>query len=85
MNTEEKAHMSEAREAAKAEFEKFDTDHDGVLTAGEIRQVNQALGGHGVTDEEIEAFVASADRDGDGNITLDEFVALVGGGKHEQR
>lgn len=77
--------MSEAREAARAEFERFDSDHDGVLTTDEVRQANQALGLHAVSEQEIEAFVSAADRDGDGRITLDEFVGLVGGGRHEQR
>ncbi|MFI7442334.1 EF-hand domain-containing protein [Nonomuraea indica] len=76
--------MTDAREAAKAEFERYDSDGDGLLSAAEIRQVNQALGGQGVTDAEIEAFIAAADSDGDGRIGLDEFVALVGGGKHER-
>ncbi|MEV0202885.1 EF-hand domain-containing protein [Nonomuraea sp. NPDC050691] len=76
--------MADAREAAKAEFERFDTDGDGLLTAAEIRQVNQALGGQGVTDEEVEAFIAAADSDGDGRIGLEEFVALLGGGRHEK-
>lgn len=83
-STEERV-MSEAREAAKAEFEKFDRDNDGVLIAEEVRQVNQALGTHAVTEQEIDAFIASADRDGDGRITLGEFLALVGGGRHEAR
>lgn len=77
--------MSDAREAAKAEFESFDSDHDGALTADEVRQVNRALGAHAVTDQEIDAFIASADRDGDGRITLDEFMGLIGGGRHEAR
>ncbi|WP_214326765.1 EF-hand domain-containing protein [Nonomuraea sediminis] len=71
-------------DAAKAEFEKYDTDGDGVLTAAEIRQVNEALGDQGASAEEIEAFIASADRDGDGKVGLEEFVALVGGGRHER-
>lgn len=77
--------MSDAHTAARAEFEKFDSDRDGRLTADEVRQANQALGDDAVTDQDIEAFFASADRDGDGRITLDEFEALVGGGRHEQR
>ncbi|MEU8249538.1 EF-hand domain-containing protein [Nonomuraea sp. NPDC048916] len=76
--------MSDAREAAKAEFERFDSDGDGLLTAAEIRQVNLALGTQGATTEEIEAFIATADRDGDGRIGLEEFAALVGGGRHEK-
>lgn len=76
--------MSDAIAAARAEFERFDSDGDGALTAAEIRQVNEALGGHGVSDEEVEAFIAAADTDGDGRIGLEEFVALVGGGRHEK-
>lgn len=75
--------MTSARDAAKAEFERFDTDGDGRLSTSEIRQVNAALGGHGVTDAEISAYIDAADKDGDGRIGLEEFVALLGGGKHE--
>mgnify|MGYP001446107217 CR=1 FL=1 len=76
--------MADAREVARAEFERFDTDGDGLLTADEIRRANEALGGLGASEAEIEAFIASADRDGDGRVGLDEFAALVGGGKHEK-
>src|SRR5690606_15868983 len=76
--------MADAREAAKAEFQRFDADGDGLLTADEIRKANLALGGLGATEAEIEAFIAAADRDGDGRITLDEFAGLVGGGKCEK-
>ncbi|MGI5270565.1 EF-hand domain-containing protein [Nonomuraea sp. CA-218870] len=76
--------MADAREAAKAEFERFDADGDGLLTADEIRRANDALGGHGASQAEVEAFIASADRDGDGRIGLEEFAALVGGGRHEK-
>lgn len=76
--------MTDAREAAKAEFERFDTDQDGWITAAEIRQVNQALGTQGISDEEIEAMIKESDRDGDGRIALEEFVAILGGGRHER-
>jgi Ca2+-binding EF-hand superfamily protein len=76
--------MTDARDVAKAEFERFDSDGDGLLSPAEIRQANDALGGQGVTDAEVEAFIESADRDGDGRIALEEFVALVGGGRHER-
>ncbi|PZG11553.1 EF-hand domain-containing protein [Nonomuraea aridisoli] len=75
--------MANAREAAEAEFKRFDTDGDGLLTADEIRKANDALGGQGASESEIEAFIASADSDGDGTIKLEEFVALVGHGRHE--
>jgi len=75
--------MTDAHEAAKAEFASFDTDGDGLLTADEIRGANEALGGR-VSLEEIETFIDSADTDGDGRIALAEFAALLGGGRHEK-
>ncbi|GAA3144423.1 MULTISPECIES: EF-hand domain-containing protein [Nonomuraea] len=76
--------MASAREAAEAEFRRFDTDGDGLLTAEEIRKANEALGGQGASESEIEAFISSADSDGDGSIKLEEFIALVGHGRHEK-
>ncbi|MFG2072501.1 calcium-binding protein CML [Nonomuraea maritima] len=76
--------MSSAHEAAEAEFKRFDADGDGLLTADEIRAANDALGGQGAAESEIEAFIAAADSDGDGMIELAEFVALVGHGRHEK-
>ncbi|NRQ38973.1 EF-hand domain-containing protein [Nonomuraea sp. NN258] len=76
--------MSNADDAAKAEFDRFDTDGDGLLTADEIRRANEALGVQGASEAEVEAFIQSADRDGDGRIALAEFAALVGGGRHEK-
>jgi Ca2+-binding EF-hand superfamily protein len=76
--------MADAQEAARAEFTRFDADGDGLLTADEIRKANHALGGQGATEAEIEAFISAADRDGDGRIGLEEFAALVGGGRHEK-
>jgi Ca2+-binding EF-hand superfamily protein len=76
--------MTDTHDAARAEFERFDKDGDGLLTAAEIKQVNVALGPKGLSEAEIDVFVATADMDGDGRIGLEEFVALVGGGRHEQ-
>ncbi|WP_327086198.1 EF-hand domain-containing protein [Nonomuraea sp. NBC_01738] len=76
--------MSNVQNEAREEFARFDTDGDGVITAEEVRKVNEALGDHGLTAAEIEQFIESGDRDGDGRIGLEEFVALVGGGRHEK-
>ncbi|WP_084962363.1 EF-hand domain-containing protein [Thermoactinospora rubra] len=77
--------MSNIADEAREEFARFDTDGDGLITAAEIRQVNEALGTKGLSDAEIEEMIKAADRDGDGRIQLEEFVALVGGGRHEKR
>ncbi|MBB5082423.1 EF-hand domain-containing protein [Nonomuraea sp. NPDC050547] len=76
--------MSNIEAEAREEFARFDTDGDGVITVEEIRKVNEALGTHGLDHTEIELFIRSADKDGDGHIGLEEFVAMVGGGRHEK-
>ncbi|SDJ16679.1 EF-hand domain-containing protein [Nonomuraea jiangxiensis] len=76
--------MASAREAAEAEFRRFDADGDGLLTADEIRKANEALGGQGASESDVEAFIAAADSDGDGTVALEEFVGLVGHGRHEK-
>ncbi|WP_157244331.1 EF-hand domain-containing protein [Nonomuraea typhae] len=76
--------MSNIEDEAREEFARFDTDGDGVITVEEIRQVNEALGTKGLDRAEIELFIKSADKNGDGHIGLEEFVAMVGGGRHEK-
>ncbi|MFI6326397.1 EF-hand domain-containing protein [Nonomuraea sp. NPDC050556] len=76
--------MSNVADEAREEFARFDTDGDGLITPDEIRKVNRALGTKGLNDSEIDAMIKIADQDGDGLIRLEEFVALVGGGKHEK-
>lgn len=68
-------------DAAKAEFAKFDLDNDGFISADEIRQVNAALG-HDVTPEDVEAMIRAADQNSDGQISLEEFLALTARGRH---
>lgn len=76
--------MDNIKDEAREEFARYDTDGNGLITPAEIRKVNEALGTHGLTAEEIEQVVKNADRDGDGRIALEEFIALVGGGRHER-
>ena len=73
--------MTAAWEEAKAEFDRFDADGDGLITLDELRQAGQALG-QNISDEEMALAVQVADADGDGVISLEEFVRLVGGGRH---
>ncbi|WP_420411499.1 EF-hand domain-containing protein [Roseibium sp.] len=54
--------MRGGKRAAKRMFERYDTDKDGVITKAEISEVRTAD-------------FASADTNGDGNVSLDEFKA----------
>ena len=73
----------------KAEFDKFDVDHDGSIDAKELGQMLRSLGpksnlfraadtdGSGdISDAEVMSLFSKADTDGNGVITFDEFVLL---------
>ena len=72
--------MTDAREAARAEFERYDSDGDGMLTPEEVRQANQALGAGAATDPEVTAFIAAADQDRDGRISVEEYKKAFANG-----
>jgi hypothetical protein len=57
--------LAEVRAAASAQFDKLDKNADGTLDANEARSV--------MGKKEFK----SADRDGDGTLTKDEYLALV--------
>ena len=48
-------------------------DGDGFVTAEEIKAVLNKLG-RGATDEAVAAMIKAADVDGDGRISLNEFL-----------
>lgn len=60
----------------KAAFKKFDVNNDGAIDFTEMRA---GLRNSGVllTDQEIETIFAVADQDGDGQVSIDEFVQLL--------
>jgi troponin C len=73
----------------KAEFDKFDVNHDGSIDVKELGQMLRSLGpksnlfraadtdGSGdISDAEVAALFKKADADGNGVITFDEFVLL---------
>mmetsp|Transcript_1102 Transcript_1102/g.3132 ORF Transcript_1102/g.3132 Transcript_1102/m.3132 type:complete len:220 (+) Transcript_1102:53-712(+) len=57
-------------------FDLFDTDHSGVISARELRAAMRSLGLN-PTREEIRKIITHGDVDGDGNIDLDEFLAMM--------
>jgi len=68
----EEDHREDLREA----FRIFDKDKSGYIDGKEIILVTGTLG-QALSDEELEAFMAEADLDGDGKLDYNEFVQMM--------
>jgi hypothetical protein len=66
----------EIREA----FQSFDLDRNNFVGAAEIRHVLVNIG-ENVTDEEVDEMIRMCDKDGDGQVSYDEFYRMVSGGR----
>ena len=62
-------------EIAKA-FSLFDEEGTGKITVQALRRVAKELG-ETITDGELEEMISEADQDGDGAVTLDDFVKIM--------
>lgn len=60
----------------KAAFKKFDKNRDGALNKSEIARMMYSTG-YSFTDIEVDAIMNLGDLDGDGEISLEEFVTLM--------
>jgi calcium-dependent protein kinase len=56
-------------------FESFDTDHDGTVTAEELREGLMRQGHGAVPAEALERVIALADVNNDAKLDVDEFIA----------
>lgn len=61
-------------------FQAFDLDHNTYVGAAEIRHVLINIG-ESPTDEEVDEMIKMVDKDGDGQVSFDEFYAMVTKGK----
>lgn len=61
-------------------FVSFDLDKNGYVGAGELRHVLISIG-ENVTDEEVDEMINMCDRDGDGQVSFDEFYRMITGGR----
>lgn len=61
-------------------FRAFDLDKNNFIGAAEIRHVLINIGEQ-VTDEEVDEMIRMVDKDGDGQVSWDEFYSMVTGGK----
>ncbi|MET8676744.1 EF-hand domain-containing protein [Streptomyces sp. NPDC004647] len=62
-------------EAARRAFERYDLNKDGLISATEYKSVMAQLGDPFVTETVAQAVINSADGDGDGLLSFDEFWA----------
>uniref|UniRef100_A0A8C7TE21 Parvalbumin n=4 Tax=Oncorhynchus TaxID=8016 RepID=A0A8C7TE21_ONCMY len=70
---------AKSAEDVKKAFLVLDADASGFIEEEELKFVLKgfASDGRDLTDKETKAFLNEADKDGDGMIGIDEFVALV--------
>ena len=68
-----------SKQEMQAAFKKFDTDKDGAIDANEMKNGLKAFGVT-MSDAEMKAIFAMADVNGDGQVCMGEFIALLSGG-----
>ncbi len=80
----EKRILSERNAALNAVFNHFDADHSGIIDAAEFQELCSYYSGKGKdfgpTAEEIKELMASLDKDGNGELQREEFIAFCMGG-----
>ena len=57
-------------------FRFFDDDETGKISFRNLKRVAKELG-ENMSDEEIQEMIDEADRDGDGEINMDEFMRIM--------
>jgi len=60
----------------KSAFRKYDKNRDGGLSKSELSRMMMSTG-HSFTDMEVDAIMNLGDKDGDGEIDLEEFMLLM--------
>lgn len=67
----------ELEQDLRAAFAVFDTDSNGYLSRSELQSALRVLREEEMTEEEVDRFMRSADRDGDGEIGIEDFFAAI--------
>ncbi|XP_031497073.1 probable calcium-binding protein CML29 [Nymphaea colorata] len=65
------SHVQELLEA----FTAFDSDDDGLVSAAELAGILSSMG-YNATEEEVTGMMREADVDGDGQLSLEEFLEM---------
>ena len=66
---------SDREEEIRQAFNVFDVDSDGFISLEELKKVMISLG-ENLTTNELNSMIKEADRDMDGKISFQEFVAV---------
>ncbi|WAR18065.1 CALM1-like protein [Mya arenaria] len=74
--SDQKADIDAQVEEMKTAFKVFDKDNSGTISRDEIREVLN-MAGEKIDDSEIDEMLRKVDIDGDGNISIDEFAAVM--------
>ena len=76
MNAIEIDKDSNQEEELRARFTLFDKDGNGLITRDELRDVMTQLG-EKMSEDDIDEMIEDADKNGDGMINYEEFVAYM--------
>ena len=74
--TKTKIAQKDATAEMKQAFRLFDDDETGKISFKNLKRVATELGER-LTDEELSEMIDEADRDGDGEVNLDEFLRVM--------
>ncbi|XP_053987845.1 uncharacterized protein LOC128890952 [Hylaeus anthracinus] len=66
----------DTKEEVLKAFRLFDDDNTGKITFKNLKRVARELG-ENLTDEELQEMIDEADRDGDGEISQEEFLRIM--------
>ena len=64
------------REEILKAFRLFDDDNTGKISLRNLKRVSRELG-ETMTDDELQEMIDEADRDGDGEISEEEFIRIM--------
>lgn len=76
LNPHSQQYQINAEEGASKVFQLLDTDNDGLIGGDDLKR-GVALFGDNVSAEEIREMLYSADIDGDGLISYEEFLKIM--------
>merc|ERR1719450_1931441 len=75
MMTQKMSEKDSKEEILKA-FRLFDDDETGFITLKNLRRVSKDIG-ENMSDEELQEMIDEADRDGDGQVSEEEFLRIM--------